>query len=147
MLALARGIGGSEFLGPALHTEANLELARGNAAAGRQALREAVEIAPEEDLSHLLPMTPTAARLLPNEEAERLLERVRALPSLPLSDAYRSEATAVLNGDRTGLIEAAGLYRQVEMPYEEARCLASAADREAASAIYDRLEIPPPSTL
>jgi class 3 adenylate cyclase/tetratricopeptide (TPR) repeat protein len=147
MLALARGIGGSEFLGPALHAEADLELARGNAAAARQALREAVEISPEEDLSHLVPMAPTAARLLPKDETERLLERVQALPPLPVSDAYRSEAAAVLEGEGAGLIEAAELYRQAEMPYEEARCLASTADREAAAAIYDRLEIPYPPTL
>jgi len=144
MLALARGIGGSEYLGQALLAEAGLELARGNAAAARQALREAVEIAAEEDASHLLLMAPTAARLLPREETERLLDRVRSLPSLPLNDAYRAEAEAILTEDDARFREAAELYRLVEMPYEEARCLAAAGDERAAAEIYERLGVPVP---
>jgi len=144
MIALARGIGGSEFLGQTLVAEADLELARGNAAAARQALREAVEIAAEEDVSHLLPMVPTAARLLPSNETERLLDRVRSLPSLPLNEAFRAEAEAVLTGDGTRFREAALLYRSVEMPYDEARCLFDAGDSEAAAAIFDRLGVPAP---
>jgi tetratricopeptide (TPR) repeat protein len=142
MLSHARALGGSEFLGQTLFAEAELELARGNAAAARQALREAVEIAEEEDASHVLPMAPMAARILAREEAEHLLERVRSLPAIPLNDAYRAEAVAVLAGDNGRFREAASLYRSVEMPYEEARCLAAAGDGEAASAIYERLGVP-----
>jgi len=146
MLGLARGIGGSEFLGQALLTEANLELARGNAAAARHALREALQIATEEDVSNVLPMAPAAARLLPRDEAESLLERVRALPSLPLGDALCAEAEAVLTGNASTFREAAELYRSVGMLYDEARCLAGAGAAGAASAIYEQLGVPPPSS-
>ena len=44
LVPLARGIGGSEFLARVLHEEAELELARGNEAAARQAIREAIEV-------------------------------------------------------------------------------------------------------
>ena len=142
-LALARGMGGSEFLGQALLAEAELELARGNVAAARQALREAVEIAAEEDASHLLPMAPTAARLLPRAEAARLLDRVRVMPALPLDDAFRAEADAVLSEDGTRFLEAAALYRELEMPYDEARCLGAAGNDPAAAEIYERLGVPP----
>ena len=144
LLPLARGIGGSEFLGQFLVIEANLELARGNAAAARQALKEAVEIVADEDTSHLVPMLPTAARLLPSDEAAQLLERVRSLPSLPLNDAFRAEAEAVLTGDEERFRQAAVLYREVEMPFGEARCLAAAGDEGAAAEIYERLGIPAP---
>jgi adenylate cyclase len=143
VLPLARGLGGSEFLGQFLTSEAELELARGNAAAARQALGEAIEIAAEEDSSHLLPMLPSAARLLPSDELARLLDRVRPLPSSPLNDAYRAEAEAALAGEPDRSLEAAALYREVEMPFEEARCLAAGGDEVAAAAIYERLGILP----
>jgi tetratricopeptide (TPR) repeat protein len=82
MLTLARRLGGSEYLGLALQVEAELELARGNEAAARQALLEVIGIAAEEDVRHVSPMVPTAARLLPKEEVEALLERVSPLPPL-----------------------------------------------------------------
>jgi tetratricopeptide (TPR) repeat protein len=144
MLPLARGIGGSEFLGQFLREEAELERSRGNDAAARQALREAVEIAVDEDVIHVIPMLPTAARVLPREETERLIERVRDLPSTPLRDALRAEAEAVLTQDAGRFLEAAALYRDVEMPYEEARCLAAAGDADGAAAIYERLGAPAP---
>jgi adenylate cyclase len=145
-LSIGRGLGGSEFLGSALVSEAELELARGNSAAARQALREAVELATEEDLGHLVPMLPAAARLLTPDEVGQLLERVSPLPSMPLNEARRKEAEAVLS-DEPGLFqEAAELYREVEMPYEEARCLAAAGEEAAAAAIYERLGVPAPAT-
>ena len=140
----ARGIGGSEFLGQFLREEAELERSRGNDAAARQALREAVEIAVDEDVIHVIPMLPTAARVLPREETERLIERVRDLPSTPLRDALRAEAEAVLTQDAGRFLEAAALYRDVEMPYEEARCLAAAGDVEGSTAISERLGVPAP---
>jgi adenylate cyclase len=144
MLTLARGIGGSEFLGQCLREEAELERSRGNDAAARQALREAVEIAVDEDVIHVIPMLPIAARIFPLEETERLIDRVRSLPSTPLRDARRAEADAVLTKDAGRFREAAALYRDVVMPYEEARCLAAAGDTEAAAAIYDQLGVPAP---
>lgn len=141
-LALARGLGGSDYLGWALSIEAELELARGNGAAARQATREAAEIAADVDVSHVAPLLPTAARLLHVDEMEPLLDRLRSYGSHPLNDAYRAEAAAVLAEDAARYREAADLYRKVEMPYEEARCLAAAGDEEAASAIYERLGVP-----
>jgi adenylate cyclase len=144
ILGHARGIGGSEFLGQSLVSEAELELARGNNAAARQALREAVELAADEDVGHLVPMLPVAARLLERDEVEHLLKRVRALPSIPFSDAHIAEAEALLKGDSTRLREAAELFRSVGTPFEEARCLAAAGDKEAAATIYERLGVPVP---
>jgi adenylate cyclase len=144
ILGLARGLGGTEFLGQSLVTEAELELARGNEAAARQALREAVEIAAEEDIGHLVQMLPASSRLLPAETARQLLERARDFPSIPLNDACRVEADAVLRNDRVRFLEAAQLYQEVEMPWEEARCLASSGDEGAAAALYEQLGVPPP---
>jgi adenylate cyclase len=143
VVAVARGLGGSEFLGHALYEEAELEWARDNDASARQALREAVDIAEEEDVWHIIPMLPAAARLLSRAEAEQLIERVRSLPSTPLTAALRAEAEAVLALDTDRFREAAGLYRDVGMPYEEARCLAAAGDDDAAKAIFERLGVPP----
>jgi tetratricopeptide (TPR) repeat protein len=144
-LSISRGLGGSEFLGQGLLSDAELELARGNNAAARQALREAVQLATEEDLGHLVPMLPAAARLLAPEEVEQLLERVSTLPGIPLNEAQRREAQAVLADDAGLFLEAAALYRAVEMPYEEARCRAAAGEEEVAAAIYERLGVPAPA--
>ncbi len=145
MLPLARRIGGSEYLGPALLGEAELELARGNEAAARQALLEAVDIAAEEDVAHVLPLIPAAARLLPKKDVEALLERVSALSPLPLNEAQRTEATARITGDADRFREAASLYAPVETPDEEAQCLAAAGDVDAAAAIFERLGVPVPA--
>jgi precorrin-6B methylase 1 len=101
-------------------------------------------IAEHEDVIHVIPMLPTAARIFSREETERLVDRVRSVPSTPLRDARRAEAAAVLNTDAARFREAAALYRDVEMPYEEARCLAAAGDADAAAAIFERLGVPAP---
>jgi tetratricopeptide (TPR) repeat protein len=144
MLSNSRGLGGSEFLGQALVLDAELELARGNLAAARQSLREAVGLATDEDVAHLVPMLPVAARLLETDQVEMILTRIADLSATPFDDAHRREAEAVLSGDPAAFLDAAALYREVEMPYEEARCLRSAGDEEAATAIYERLGIPMP---
>jgi tetratricopeptide (TPR) repeat protein len=144
VLPIARGVGGSEFFGQFLTCEAELELARGNAAAARQALREAVELAVEEDSSHLLPMLLAATQLLSSGEVGGLLDRVRPLPPTPLNDAYRLEAEAAVVADTSRFLEAAKLYREVEMPFEEARCLAAAGDVAGARAIQVHLGIQVP---
>ena len=142
MLSISRGLGGSEYLGQALVAEAELELARGNAAAARLSLREAVELATDEDVTHLFPMLPAAARLLAPEEVRLILERVSGLPPIPVTEAQRREAEAVLAGEPALFVDVAASYHEVEMPYEEARCLAAAGDERAAAAIYERLEVP-----
>jgi adenylate cyclase len=139
LLPLARGIGGSEFLARVLYEEAELELARGNEAAARQAVREATEIAlANPSRTPALLLLPTASRLLSAEEVEPLLERVRELSSWPLFDALRAEATGLLGDDREHLREAAALYLSIEMPYEAARCLLDAGDVEQARELVER---------
>jgi hypothetical protein len=145
MLRVSRGLGGAEFLGQALVAEAELELARGNGAAARQAIGEAIDIATDEDLGHLPAMLPAAARLLVREEVEQLIDRIAALPSIPLNEALQKEARAVLADDPALFLEAARLYGDVEMPYEEARCLAAAGDEAGAAEIYERLGVPAPA--
>jgi hypothetical protein len=74
-----------------LHTEAELELARGNEAAARQAIREAIEVTlANPSRAHALLMLPIAARLLPPEDVQFLFDRVRDLPSWPFYDAVRA---------------------------------------------------------
>jgi adenylate cyclase len=135
---LARGVGGAEFLGQALMREAELEQARGNAASARQALREAIELVMnEEGGAHILPMLPFAASLLPPEEAERALARAKQLPTLTLGEAYIAEAEALLADDADLFAAAAGRYRELEMPYEEARCRLRAGDEERARELVE----------
>jgi len=87
-------------------------------------------------------MLPAAARLLAPEEVRLILERVSGLPPIPVTEAQRREAEAVLAGEPALFVDVAASYHEVEMPYEEARCLAAAGDERAAAAIYERLEVP-----
>ncbi len=138
MLPLTRGIGGADFLANALMFEAELESGRENAAAARQALREAADVVREEDARyHTVLLLPLAARLLPDEEVKSLLELAANVPSFPPADALRAEAEAVLADDTERLREAAGLYRALEMPYDEARCLIGAGELERASELVE----------
>jgi adenylate cyclase len=133
LLPVERALGGVEFLGQALHVEAALEDARGNGAAARQALREALELALADAAGfHVLAMLPTGARLLPADECRKLLDYVADIPSYPFADAHRTEAEAVLAQDPVRALEAAELYRELEMPYEEARCRIDAGETERA---------------
>jgi adenylate cyclase len=134
---LARGVEGAEFLGQLLGTEAELEAARGNTAAARQALREALGLALEEKGAHVLPLLPLAARLLPAEEAARALEQARQLPAYSLGEAYAAEAEAILAGDADRFPAVADRYRALEMPYEEARCRISAGDLARAREVIE----------
>ena len=123
LLPLARGIGGAEYLGQALVVEAEIEAARGNRAAAEQAVREAVELAfstPARE--QWVRFLPHAGRHLPAEEVRRLLERAQRTPSSKIEAARLAEAAAVIDGDEGLAHEAAELYWELEMPYEEARC-------------------------
>jgi tetratricopeptide (TPR) repeat protein len=139
LLPLGRGLGGSEFLARLLHQEAELETARGNEAAARQALREATGVTlANPSRTHALLLLPMATRLLSADEVAPLLERVGDLPSWPLYDAVRAEADGVLRDDPEPLREAAAIYRALSMPYDAARCLLDAGELEQARELVER---------
>ncbi len=56
------------------------------------------------------------------EEARPLLERAQRTPTSKIEAARLAEAAAVIDGDSARALEAAELYWELEMPYEEARC-------------------------
>jgi adenylate cyclase len=139
LLPFARGLGGSEFLARLLADEAELELARGNEASARQAIREATQIAlANPSRVHPVLLLPSAARLLPADEIAPLLERVDDLSACAAWDAMRAEAIGTVGGDRHRLREAARLYRECELPYECARCLLDAGELEQARELIER---------
>lgn len=139
LLPLGRGLGGSEFLARLLHEEAELESARGNEAAARQALREASGVTlANPSRTHALLLLPMASRLLSPNEVAPLLERVADLPSWPLYDAVRAETDGVLRDDPEPLREAAAIYRALSMPYDAARCFLDAGELEQARELVER---------
>jgi adenylate cyclase len=139
LLPLARGLGGSEFLARVLDVEAELELARGNVASARQAIREAIEITlANPSRAHAVLLLSSSSRLLSAEELEPLLERARGLSSCAVWDALRAEADGLLAGDRARLRKAATLFLSCEMPYEAARCLLDAGDVEQTRELVER---------
>lgn len=139
LLPLGRGLGGSEFLARLLEAEAELELARGNEASARHAIREAVEITlANPSRTHAVLLLPAAARLLSADELAPLLERVRDLSSCAAFDALRAEAAGVLEDNAGRLREAAALFGSSEMPYEAARCLLDAGELDEARVLIER---------
>jgi adenylate cyclase len=139
LMPLARGVGGAEFLAKNLAGEAELEHARGNLAAARQAIQEAVEVGfASPARGQCLALLPEGARLLPPEEVERLLEQFRDVPSFPLADARRSEAGGLAHGNPEHLREAADLYESIGLTYEAARCLIDAGELDRARELVER---------
>src|SRR6266540_3126517 len=139
LLPLARGIGGAEFLAKMLAIEAELERARGNLAAARQAIQEAVEVAfATPSRGHCLALLPEAARLLPPDEVDALLDQLRDVPSFPLADARRADAEGLARSDPGRLREAADLYQSTGLAYEAARCLIDAGELDRARVLVER---------
>ena len=126
VLPLARGFGGVEFLSPTLRIEAELEEVAGNVPAARELAREAVELLEEGDVTHAIQLLPLVARLRPRVEAVVLLERVAQARAFPRAAAAMAEGNAQLERDRGQMAAAAELYRELELPYEQARCLIAA---------------------
>jgi tetratricopeptide (TPR) repeat protein len=140
VVPLARGLGGTEFLSLTLRLEAELEEARGNLAAGRQSLDEALALATESpEYYHLCSMLDLVARLLPVERAVELVDRVRPYARDPGWMATVLEADAVLRKDRAQFAEAAERYRALELPYQEARCRIEAGELDRAVEIVHAL--------
>jgi class 3 adenylate cyclase/tetratricopeptide (TPR) repeat protein len=139
LLPLGRRIGGGEYLSPLLVVEMELEVVRGNPATARKALEEAVDLALNtEAIAYCFRLLEPLARLLP-DRIEEPLRRARASMLHPDREARVKEAEGLLAGDRDLLLEAAGLYSGLELPYPEARCLLDAGEPERARAIIERL--------
>ena len=138
ILPPAREFGGVEFFAPALRYEAELEEARGNLPAARESMRRAIDVVLSATPSvHSLELLPLAVRLLPAEVVTQVLERTRALPGFERDHATRAETEGLLSNDRSRLREAAGLYRELEMPYDEARCRIELGELERARELVE----------
>jgi tetratricopeptide (TPR) repeat protein len=138
VIPLARRLTGAEYLAPVLVTETELEEARGNLAAARQAIREAVEVELEEPgIAHWVKPIVPVCRLLPEDEARRLIEAPPTPPRDPSHEAPLIEARAILDGDLSGHAGAAELYGSLELPYEEARCRIQAGQLDRAHEIIE----------
>jgi adenylate cyclase len=139
VIPLARRLTGAEFLGPVLISESELEEARGNLAAARQAIREAVEVELEEpNISHWIQAIVPACRLLPEGEAQSLIDAPPSLPKDPAHEAPLIEARAILDGDPGGHARAAEIFASLELPYDEARCRIQAGQLDRAHEIIER---------
>lgn len=139
ILPLARGVGGAEFLSRFLRGQAELEEARGNLAAARQAMEEAVQIVFETpSTGHWFMVLPQAARLLPKEEATILMDRVAGRAKHRAFEANVIEAEGYLTQNDELLRKAADMYRSFELPYEEARCRLEAGEPDRAREIIER---------
>jgi adenylate cyclase len=132
-IPLARRIGGSEFLTPALVIEASLDEAQGSIASARQILGEAIDIAvATSSLLHLAPPLAPGARLLSADRVKPVIERARPASGSPMVAAAVAEAEAWLTGTPKDFTEAARRYADMKMPYQEARCLLEAGSLERA---------------
>jgi class 3 adenylate cyclase/tetratricopeptide (TPR) repeat protein len=142
VLPIARRIGGAEYLAQALGLEAELEAARGNLAAARQAAREAADIAlATPSAAEWIRVLPVAARLLPPEGTLEILERLQDYPSYAFVDARRAEAEGLAHGDPDRSRAAAELFRELRMPYDEARCRIEAGEHARAQDLIERLGV------
>jgi tetratricopeptide (TPR) repeat protein len=140
IMPLARGLGGNEFLTLGLLLEANLERARGNLNAARQAIAEAADMVLETPtVWHTGVILGTAASLLPPERVRGLIERVRPAAKDPAFEVMVAEAEGLLSGDPERFKRAAEIYVSLEMPYAEARCRLEAGELDRARDLIDRL--------
>jgi hypothetical protein len=139
ILPLARGLGGNEFLSLGLLLETNLERARGNLNAARHAIAEAADMVLETPtVWHVAAILESAARLLPKERVEELLDRVRPAARDPSFAVLVAEAEGVLSGEPERFKTAADIYTSLEMPYAEARCRLGAGELNRARELIER---------
>jgi adenylate cyclase len=138
IVPIARGLGGNEFLALCLRLESELEAARGNLNAAKQAVEEALDVVlATPAVWHLLELLVPTADLLP-ERARDLLDRVRPAVRDPAFQAKVDEAEGVLLADRDRFARAADVYRSFGMPYREARCRLEAGDLDLARQLIKR---------
>ena len=142
LVPAARRIAGNYWLAAALAYEAELEEARGNLAAARRALTEAVNkvVADGDVLNGLVALVP-AVRLLPSSVAKRLVDIAGRAPEHPAFKARLLEADGVWTCDRALFQQAAEMYRSLDLPYDEARCRLEAGELDRASEIIASLGV------
>jgi adenylate cyclase len=139
LLPLARRMGGSEFLAPSLIEEAQLEEARGNPAAARQAAAEAVSVVLDTPtLQHGFGILVPAVYLLPPVETAAFRKRLAGLRDHPSQVAVLTEAEAIVQNDPSLFGSAADLYASLGLPYQEARARLGAGDLDVARQIIER---------
>ncbi|MBA3551494.1 MAG: hypothetical protein H0W27_01300 [Actinobacteria bacterium] len=139
ILPVARRIGGTMFLPTALLAEAELEEARSNRAAARNAVVEVLSIVVDTSaFTQQFRAVVPAARLLPRREVRPLLRRLRDRATHDAFRARLAEAQGIVEGDERRTREAATLYESLRLPYQEARCLIELGDLEAAAGILRR---------
>jgi adenylate cyclase len=135
---LVRAMGGPEYQGAAFRLEAELEDARRNVAAARQAARDGRDYfltAPAQ--TEWLWFLPLAARLLPRDELAEMLDQLGDVPPIPIFQARLAELEAALDRNPEAARRAADLYREVGMPYEEALCRLDAGELERARELME----------
>jgi class 3 adenylate cyclase/tetratricopeptide (TPR) repeat protein len=139
-LPMARRLGGNEFFAPLLVREAELEQARGNLAAARGAIGEAVRIVLDTpSVWHVVEPIAAAAGLLARTETERLTARLKPYSQHPVFGSRLAEAEAIMSRDKSLFAKAADLYSELELPYQEARCRLEAGQLEPAAEIIKKL--------
>jgi tetratricopeptide (TPR) repeat protein len=134
----ARRVGGPLLFSRVLVVEAELEEARGNQAAARQAAAEAVDVV-GTDFSpvYVAPVVPTAVRLLPPPAASALVERLRPYASTPAFEAPVAEADGWLGDDAKASARAADLHQSFGAVYDEARCRLTAGQLDRARELIE----------
>lgn len=139
---LARRIGGSEFLSPALVIQASLDEAQGSIASASQILSEAIDIVlATPSLIHLGPPLPPSSRLLSGDRVKPLIERARRASGNPIVAAAIAEAQAWLTRAPSDFADTARRYAEMKMPYQEARCLLEAGNLGRARELISRFRL------
>ena len=139
MLPLAKRVDGSMFLSRALGAEAELEHARGNHAAARMAIDDALEgVLGTTAVVHWFVILVPAAIVLPPDRACDVIGRVRVHATVPMFEAALLEAEGLVERDVGASRKAADLYSSLGLPYQEARARLEAGDRGRAAELVHR---------
>ena len=136
---LARRADAALFTLPLFALDADVEVARGDTAAARRAAHVAVEASLRTSATALWyrPLL-AAARAGAVEDLERLLPRAREGARFPILRARVAEVEAIVAGEPARFRTARDLYATLGFPFDEARCLVAAGDRDAATAAVGR---------
>jgi hypothetical protein len=142
LVTSARRMGGSMFLAPVLTASGELQAAMGRPGLARDLVEEAARLAfGSPAVPHWFRVIVPAARLLPPQQAEEYLDRIRSYPDQPWFAACRTEAAAVIGSDRALFKEAASLYESLELPYQTARCLLDAGEVDRGGDLAARYQL------
>jgi class 3 adenylate cyclase/tetratricopeptide (TPR) repeat protein len=135
-LPVARRTGHSLFLAPMLVAQAELEEARGNLATATLSIQEAVSLVLDGSATaHCFTPLVQASRILGPDGTNPLLDRCRTAAIHPGSRAMVLEATGILEHDPETMVEAASVYGEVGLFYQQARALAAAGQNSQSAGI------------